>query len=257
MDWWDNDAKVDHINSAAARRSTIDRNPFIKLPTLPKRREVEDKVIVDLGCGYGRTLIPLAKLNPKTAYGLDISAEMLKYCAKYARQYGVKLKLINAALPILPFKKNSIDLVYSSSVLLHLPKKDIPVLLKEITRVLKPTGKFILEASFPNSFNLNGASNWFPSLLKSKISNKTVVPGMPKHYSFSELRTIFDKSTLSYKICPTSYQLLPTSINRFSLPFKETVNKVNLWFEKKFSKKGYRIVDTFFPRYFDVQGSRI
>lgn len=252
-EWWEDDAKKDHVRSATACSGN---NPFIKLPKLPQKGEVKDKIILDIGCGYGRTLIPMAKLNPKIAYGLDISSEMLSHCAKYAKEKGVKLKLINASLPKLPFKNKSIDLIFSSSVLLHLPKTDIPTLLLEVKRVLKTNGKFYFESSFPNSLSFNGASNWFPALLKSKIFGREIIPGMPKHYTLNELRSLFSASGLKYTILPQGYQLIPTAINRLKMPLKAKINKINKLFENKYYRK-YRFFDVLFPKFFDVSGTKI
>lgn len=257
MEWWERDAKADHINSATAVSSNLTKSPFIKLPKFPDKKYIKNKVILDIGCGYGRTLIPLAKLKPRIAYGLDISQEMLRHCAEYSKENNVKLKLINASLPKLPFENKSIDLIFSSSVLLHLPKSDIPMLLKEIKRVLKPLGKYILESSFPNSLSINGASNWFPSLWKSKLLNLNIEPGMPKHYSLKELKSIFEKAGLDYQIKPDGYQIIPTSINRFGFPFKKSLTKINKLFESIVKERKYRLVDIIFPRYFDVSGTKI
>lgn len=249
MAWWENDARADHVKSAT---SCSGKNPFIKLPILPSKKDVENKIVLDIGCGYGRTLIPLAKFKPKIAYGLDISKEMLGHCAKYAKENKVKLILINASLPKLPFKDKSIDLIFSSSVLLHLPKEDIGLLFGEVKRVLKPHGKAIFESSFPNSLNLNGASNWFPSLVKSKLLNKPIIPGMPKHYTYWELKSFLNKSGLNYKITFSGYQIIPTSFNKITLPAKKLIEKFNLLIEPKISNKGYFLLDFFLPRYFDI-----
>ena len=250
--WWDKDAKNDHIKSAAAVSSTGTTDPFIKLPDLPSKDDVYNKIILDIGCGYGRTLIPLAKMGPKTAYGVDISRVMLGHCKTYARAQKVKLKLIYAALPKLPFKFKSIDLIFSSSVLLHLPKTDIPVLLEEIKRVLRSGGKAVFVSSFPNSLSINGASNWFPTIAKAKLLNKDIIPGMPKHYTYWELKRLLVNVGLKHKIDFAGYQLIPTSINRFPLPAKSVIEKFNHALEDKLKTKNWRIINFFLPRFFEV-----
>ena len=48
MDWWEKDAKTDHINSATAVTADKALSPFIKLPKLPDEKDVKNKVILDI-----------------------------------------------------------------------------------------------------------------------------------------------------------------------------------------------------------------
>lgn len=251
--WWNKDAQRDEIKSAAGVDKSFAKTPFVKLPNLPKAGEINNKIILDLGCGYGRTLIPLVKYQPKLSIGIDISSIMLEKCIDYANESKVKLVLIHSDFPPIPLKNNSIDLIYSCAVLLHLEKKQILPLMQEMTRVLKPGGKIILQSSFPNSLSIKGLSNWFPSWLKSQLTGKRIIPGMPKHYSRRELKRIFNYLDINFKIKPNGYELIPTSINRFNLPFRKHLRKINTWFESKISGKQNLLIDSFLSTFFDVE----
>jgi ubiquinone/menaquinone biosynthesis C-methylase UbiE len=98
---------------------------------------------LDTGFGFGYLLEKLARVGQGRAYcyGLDISrTNVTRFNRRVARQ-----KLSNlAAMPLspyssqLPFSSDSIDTVYCSHVLEHVP--DDTDLLREIRRILKPGG---------------------------------------------------------------------------------------------------------------------
>ena len=252
--WWDNDAEKDEVKSATGISKALAKSSFTKLPALPKENEVRNKIILDLGCGYGRTLIPLAKYHPKLAIGIDISSVMLSKCLSYAEGARCKkLVLIHSGFPPIPLKDGSIDLIYSCAVLLHLTKEQIPSLMREMIRILKPGGKIILQSSFPNSLSIKGLSNWLPSKLKSQLTGEEIIPGMPKHYSRWELEKTLRSFGLSWIIKPRDYELIPTNINRFGLPCRGQLKKINTWFEDRISDKQNLIINSFLPMFFDVE----
>lgn len=96
--------------------------------------------ILDLGCGNGRLL---KVLDPKRIdyIGVDV-AEKLIEIAK--RDYpGIKFQLVDPFY--LPFPDNYFDKVFSIRTFHHLPSPELRIkFLKEVKRVLKPEGKFIL-----------------------------------------------------------------------------------------------------------------
>lgn len=252
QNWWDEDASKDEVKSAAGVNKNSSKTPFVKMPQLPNAKDIEGKTILDMGCGYGRTLIPLAKMNPKFAIGIDISKTMLLKCAAYSKKNKVKLILIHSDFPTIPLKDNSIDLIYSCAVFLHLEKEQIPSLLKEIRRIMKPNGKAILQSSFPNSLSFKGLSNWLPSRTKSLVTGNPILPGMPKHYSLWELERLLSHSKMKFSILPRNYELLPISLNKFNLPFREKTKKINQRFENYMRSNKPDTLIWFFPNFFDL-----
>ncbi|MBI5224925.1 class I SAM-dependent methyltransferase [Candidatus Micrarchaeota archaeon] len=93
--------------------------------------------VVDLGCGscvWNTTKIPVL--------GVDVNEEMLKVGVKSKRLASYrKASIYQTGLP-----GNSQDLAILSEVLEHLP--DYPAALKEIRRILKPNGKFIITVPY-------------------------------------------------------------------------------------------------------------
>lgn len=101
------------------------------MPTFEDRHET----ILDIGCGIGQTFVAsgLAAKNDRRLIGVDIDQEALSY--------GVKnfdgICFIRSSAAELPLADNSVDMVVSR---VSLPYTDIPVVLREIKRVLKPGG---------------------------------------------------------------------------------------------------------------------
>ena len=85
------------------------------------KKTFNKQIILDLGCGE-------YKINDK-AYGVDIR----------------RTSSVNVVCNIksnLPFKYESVDIVYCRHVLEHIG--DLETLLKEITRILKRDGKIVI-----------------------------------------------------------------------------------------------------------------
>ena len=62
----------------------IARRPYAKLyqekivDVLRFVRSEENGVILDVGCGYGRLIVPIVRMRTKWVVGMDISEEMIK-----------------------------------------------------------------------------------------------------------------------------------------------------------------------------------
>lgn len=99
----------------------------------------EDLKVLDIGCGNGAFL---AKLAPRlqSAVGIDISEKMLEQARKRNRQ-NAHLSFQQVLEPKLPFEDNSFDRVISVLSFRYL---DWDPIVKEILRVLKPGGEFLV-----------------------------------------------------------------------------------------------------------------
>ena len=114
------------------------------------KQNIADKYkILDIGGGKNCSFAGERKnFDDITIIALDVSEEELQY------NHDVDLKIINditSGQPIPEIENTSIDLVTSSSVLEHL--KNLEAAVTEISRVLKPGGKFI--SLLPNKFALS------------------------------------------------------------------------------------------------------
>ena len=101
----------------------------------------QGKRCLDAGCGGGRYAIAMARLGAAEVAGCDISAEGLADARR--RAAGLPNVFFEEASVLdLPFADKSFDFVCCSGVLHHTPDPEKG--LREITRVLRPTGRLFL-----------------------------------------------------------------------------------------------------------------
>lgn len=98
--------------------------------------------ILEWGCGTGRIVSHLAEHRSEDfcIFASDINQEMIVWCQKHI--WGVDFAL-NSINPPLPYKNDSMNVIYSTSVFTHLSKQLQKVWLDEIMRVLAPGGILI------------------------------------------------------------------------------------------------------------------
>lgn len=94
--------------------------------------------ILDIGCGYGKTVQYLQTQLGYTAFGIDQSDKLINQ----GLAMDANLNLQTGAAENLPFADQSFDAVIGECVFCLLPDK--PKALQEIYRILKPNGKLIL-----------------------------------------------------------------------------------------------------------------
>lgn len=93
--------------------------------------------ILDLGCGTGQYLPPLSRLGK--VVGVDAVPEALAYCS---RNGGAGSLFIRADARRLPFRSQSFDLIWASSILEHLREDGSS--LREAVKLLKPEGRVMI-----------------------------------------------------------------------------------------------------------------
>lgn len=100
--------------------------------------------LLDLGCGPGRLAIRFKKKNANChVTAIDRDSEILKLAEMNAQKAGVKIKFVQKDLAALNLPEK-FDCIYSTFVFHHLPVKTKGQALKQLRKILKPGGRFVL-----------------------------------------------------------------------------------------------------------------
>ncbi len=126
------------LSASERQQSTVsewklrERQDFLDLLKL------ENKVtLLEIGAGAGKDS-KFFQDNGMQVVSTDLSPEMVKLC----REKG--LEAYEMDFKNLAFPDENFDALYALSCLLHVPKKDLPVILNTLKKLLKPAGLFFM-----------------------------------------------------------------------------------------------------------------
>ena len=105
--------------------------------------DFKPKRILDIGCGLGHNVLPLAEAFPEAeVIGIDVGAPMLRYGLARAKSMGIEnVKFIQGdAADLSSFDDESFDWVQSTMFLHETSYKTMPHIFSESFRVLKKDG---------------------------------------------------------------------------------------------------------------------
>jgi demethylmenaquinone methyltransferase/2-methoxy-6-polyprenyl-1,4-benzoquinol methylase len=103
------------------------------------------EVVLEVGVGTGYSLKEIANFvgeNGK-AHGIDVTPQMLELTRKRLKKAGVmdRVELYEGDARRMPYQNGKFDAVYMASTLELFDTPDIPVVLNEVKKVLKPSGR--------------------------------------------------------------------------------------------------------------------
>ncbi len=117
------------------------------------------KQVLDIGCGSGHWTKILAQ-KAGFVHGVDINRHLVEE-AKILARNSRNVEFHQADAAKLPFLNNSFSFVLCSETLEHISQKKVPVVIKEIGRVLKPGGIAVITAPYEE-----GVRRIYPKLQK-------------------------------------------------------------------------------------------
>jgi 2-polyprenyl-3-methyl-5-hydroxy-6-metoxy-1,4-benzoquinol methylase len=121
------------------------------IPPFPLDPPREGARLLDIGCNWGRWSIAAARAGYRVV-GIDPSLEAVRAARRISRRLGVEIDYLVADARALPFSEGSFDVVFSYSVLQHLPKPDAARAVHEVGRVLASEGSCLIQ--MPNAYGL-------------------------------------------------------------------------------------------------------
>jgi len=134
---------------------------------------IREGICIDVGCGTGNLDVELAKRSKFKIIGLDIDPDMKPLFEKRVRDAGLqdRLSFVTGDAQDMPFEDDYADVIVSRGTLIFIP--DIGKCLREVDRVLKPTGVAFLGGRYvftPRAYKISNEK------LK-KIVEQCGVPG--------------------------------------------------------------------------------
>jgi ubiquinone/menaquinone biosynthesis C-methylase UbiE len=116
------------------------------LARLIDNRKPAYPVVVDIGCGWGRSFKMLKdRFKAERLIGVDIDPQMIKAAGAEAVRQGLSVELYQAAITQLPLRDASADLVFCHQTFHHLVDQHRAI--RECRRVLKPGGVLLFAES--------------------------------------------------------------------------------------------------------------
>lgn len=114
--------------------------------------DVAGKAALEVGCGAGQCGRWLASRGARVA-GLDLSLRQLQHSRRIDQSSGVSLPVVCATATRIPFAEDSFDVAFSAYGALPFVL-DAGLVLREVGRVLRPTGRFVFSVSHPMRWTL-------------------------------------------------------------------------------------------------------
>lgn len=134
-----------------------------------------DDVILDVGCGGGINIKRMAQ-DAKKVYGIDYSIESVNLSKEVNEKLidEGKVEIMKGNVKDLPFEDNTFDIVTAFETVYFWP--DIEKCFKEVKRVLKPGGIFLI------GMETNGSDNWVMKFWKHFIDMEMYNDGEIKNF---------------------------------------------------------------------------
>ncbi|MBD0287532.1 MAG: methyltransferase domain-containing protein [Bacteroidota bacterium] len=200
------------------------------IPDIPIERASEQKLLLDIGCGWGRWLVSSALKN-YIPIGIDLRLEFCETARQVLQDHGLKGYTAVADLKHLPFKENVFDVVWSFSVIQHTHKLRLLSCISHIHRILKSKGYCFLE--FPNK---GGIRNRFGPVKEEHKTKDDYNAWSVRYYSIKEYRKFFydtfknfyfrNHSFLGIGILPNDLQFAKGLKNRLGIGTSLLLSKI-------------------------------
>jgi ubiquinone/menaquinone biosynthesis C-methylase UbiE len=141
--------------------STIDPRIYHVQLILDYFGDLQDRCVLDVGCGKGRFARVLKERHPAASIcALDLSEAMLRFVPQ-------GIACCSASMTALPFKANCFDYAYATESLEH--AVDIEAAIAEICRVVKPDGRIVIIDKNVEQWGRFKTPEWEQWFLRSEL----------------------------------------------------------------------------------------
>lgn len=154
--------------------------------------------VLDLGCGTATLTIMIKRSHPQSeVIGLDGDPAVLTIGREKAAKAGVDITLDQGMAFEIPYPDGSFDRVLSSLVFHHLTTENKEHTLREVKRVLRPGGEFVL-ADFgpPRSYWARIVSPVMARLEEAGDNHTGLLPVLLAKTGFEQVEEVYRFSTV-------------------------------------------------------------
>ena len=102
--------------------------------------DIRNKTVVDLGCGKGENMVPLAKRGADVT-GIDISPDLIQLALQRIVAANINARVLVGSAYETGLESESVDVIFCVALIHHL---DIPRVRDEMYRILKKGGFIVL-----------------------------------------------------------------------------------------------------------------
>jgi SAM-dependent methyltransferase len=164
------------------------------------KKSIRKPKLLDIGCGNGKYIILAAK-EGIDSYGIDISPIAIRKAKKEAAKQKVQASFRVGDALNMPYPKNYFDAAIDFSCFTHFYTKDWNKYFRQVRRILKPNGYFLLSVWSKNSTMLSEV-NFDPKTSKSNwsLSKAEGVAGHLYSYYFTKKKLISLLKRKGFKI---------------------------------------------------------
>ncbi len=147
-------------------------------------RDCEGSRVLDLGCGTGRHVVHLARLD-FDVYAFDASPKALSMTKEWLATEKLEAQLCRHQMEEpFPYEDNFFDAIISVQVIHHNLMKNIRKTIKELERVLKPKGLLFITFPVLHPGPVSEEDDWKLVEMEENtyIPQKGPESGIPHHY---------------------------------------------------------------------------
>ncbi len=155
-----------------------------------------DDVVLEIGAGVGRVGPAIAPVCKKWI-ATDVSENMLRHAAERLRDFDNVETVLVSGWDLAPISSESVDVVYSTVVFMHLDEWDRFRYVREAMRVLRPGGRVHID-----NFNLLSEPGW--SFFLETLDGYHPLerpPNISKASTPSELETYLERAGFERVVC--------------------------------------------------------
>jgi ubiquinone/menaquinone biosynthesis C-methylase UbiE len=154
--------------------------------------------ILDIGCGTGALTILIKQTHPQAdVVGLDPDPKALEIARRKMRRAGLSIAFVVGYGSRLDYADATFDRVFSSLMLHHLMRDEKVATLREVKRVLKPTGSLhVLDFGPPRSALTRAIGPLMHNAGHVKDNVEGRIPAFMKDAGFTVAEEVAHRNTL-------------------------------------------------------------